>query len=120
MRTLPALGNAAVILFAVFALYAMIGQEWVHAYLRSRTASQIVESYRRSSAIGEVARPATDTDSIQCWSECFWGLPTMVEVKSVDGDTFLYSARQKANSSVWMFIQVDPPIGRSITNAPST
>jgi hypothetical protein len=117
MKIVPALAMVAVILFAAFAFYAMIGQEWVHAYRRSRTASQIVESYRRSAAIGEVARPATNSDSIQCWSECFWGLPTTVKVKTVNGDEFIFSARQRTNSSVWTFIQVYPPSGHSVTNA---
>jgi hypothetical protein len=102
---------AAAAFLAVFAFYATVGQEWIHGIRRSRTASQIVESYRRSVAAGEVARPATNADAIQCWSECFWGMPTTVKAKTLSGDTFIYTARQKTNSSRWEFIQVSPPVG---------
>jgi len=114
----------AAILFMIFALYAMVGQEWIHGIRRSRTASQITKSYRTSALAGEVALPATNADAIQCWSMCFWSMPTTVRVKTASGDTFIYNATQVSNSSVWKFIQFEPPTSRStsrsITNAPTT
>src|SRR5262245_642893 len=117
MKIIRALVMMVVVLFVIFALYAMVGQEWIHGIRRSRIASQITKSYQTSALAGEVALPATNTDAIQCGSMCFWSMPTTVRVRTASGDTFIYYARQVSNSSAWKFIQVEPT-ARSITNAP--
>lgn len=94
------------------------GQEWIHKIKWSRRTSQLVESYRRSVATGEVVRPVTKSDAIQCSSHCFWSLPTAVLVKTAGGDEFIYIARQASGSSAWRFMQVEPPLSNSITNEP--
>src|SRR5262245_5847074 len=108
MKIIRALVKTVVILFGILALYVMVGHEWIHGIRRSRTASQITKSYHASALAGDVAIPATNTDAIQCWSMCFWSMPTTVRVRTVSGDTFIYSARQVSNSSVWKFIQAGP------------
>jgi len=118
MKIIRALVKMVLILFVILALYTMFGQEWIHRIRRSRTASQITKSYQTTALAGEVALPATNADAIQCWSMCFWGMPTTIRVRTVSGDSFIYSARQVSNSSVWKFIQVDPSTARSISNVP--
>jgi hypothetical protein len=101
-----------------FVTYVSVGQNWIQEIRYSRRTSQLIESYRRSVVTGEVVRPATNSDAIQCSSHCLWSLPTTVVVKTASGDEFIYGARERSGSPAWRFIQVEPPIRNSITNEP--
>ena len=120
MKIVRSLLAIAVILFMGFVVLNIAG-EWIHGIRRSRVASQIAESYKRSAIAGEVARPATNSDSIQCWSVCYWSMPNAVKVKSATGDTFFYIAERGSNSTAWSFrfVSGTDASGHSITNEPS-
>src|SRR5215813_12361679 len=102
MKIFRAVGATVAILFLSFVVLNIAG-EWIYGFRRSRVASQITESYKRSAMIGEVARLATNSDAIRCWSMCYWSMPRAVTVRTATGDTLFYIAERTSNSTVWTF-----------------
>ena len=99
-----------------------IAYEWYWTMRRHHVSSQIKASYMWSAARGEVTVPSTNSDSIRCWSSCFWSLPRMVRVKDSSGNTFSYIAHHTTNSGTpysFKFIARENAKGNSLTNAPS-
>jgi hypothetical protein len=109
-----------VVASAILGMLLPMAQEWVWRMKRERVSSQIKASYVQSALSGEVVVPATNSDSLQCWSICFWSLPRTVEVTAPSGNKYYYIACRATNSVRpynFRFITGRDANGNRVTNA---
>ena len=97
--------NLIELLVVIFALGTFLAssQDWIYGIRRSWVGKQIIESYRRSAAQGEVVLPATNSGSLSCSAMCFYSMPYSVTAKNAEGTTFHYWAERGTNSAAWTF-----------------
>jgi hypothetical protein len=94
-----------VVVVSVMILVLPILVNWLSEIKHERVAAQIVESYRRSAARGEVVQPGTNSHAPACESilYCYYSLPGYVTVKTANGNTIVYDVKHQSNSTAWTF-----------------